>query len=162
MKFLATMVATIVFDLTVAIVIGVVIALILLVARLSKLEINYDQVDPARLKDQKEPSLSGYDQAEVVYITGALIFANAQIVTDMAERLSQKSAVLFSMRGTSYMDISGAQAFLELLKTLQEKEIPVYICGVSDGVRRMMERSGIVECVGKESFYWSVERALQQ
>lgn len=162
LKFLATMVATIVFDLTVAIVIGVVIALILLVARLSKLEINYDQVDPARLKDQKEPSLSGYDQAEVVYITGALIFANAQIVTDMAERLSQKSAVLFSMRGTSYMDISGAQAFLELLKTLQEKEIPVYICGVSDGVRRMMERSGIVECVGKESFYWSVERALQQ
>lgn len=162
LKFLATMVATIVFDLTIAIVIGVVIALILLVARLSKLEINYDQVDPARLKDQKEPSISGYDQAEVVYITGALIFANAQIVTDMAERLSQKSAVLFSMRGTSYMDISGAQAFLELLKTLQEKEIPVYICGVSDGVKRMMERSGIAECVGKESFYWSVERALQQ
>lgn len=162
LKFLATMAATIVFDLTVAIVIGVVISLILLVVRLSKLEIHYDQVDPKRLKNQTAALPSIYDYAEVVYITGAIIFANAQMIIDMTDRLSEKSAVLFSMRGSSYMDISGAQAFLELLQPLREKEIPIYICGVSDCVKETMERSGIVDCVGKENFYWSVERVLSQ
>jgi len=160
LKFLATMAATILFDLTVAILIGVVIALLLLVSRLSKLEIHYDQVDPGRLKNQKTPLAPVYDHAQVVYITGAVIFANTQSITDMAEHLIDKSAVLFSMRGASYMDISGAQVFLELLQELREKEIPVYICGVSDGVKEMMERSGIVSCIGAENFYWSVERAL--
>ncbi len=160
LKFLATMVATILFDLTVAIVIGVVISLVLLVVRLSKLEIHREQVDPTRLGG--EASLAPlYAQAEVVYITGAVIFANTQMILDLAGEFEGRSAVLFSMRGTSYMDISGAQAFRELLETLREREIPVYICGVSDGVRTMMERSGIVKDVGEERFYWSVERALR-
>jgi len=63
------------------------------------------------------------------------------------------------MRGTSYMDISGAQAFLELVEELKKDKI-VYICGVSDSVKETMSRSGIVEVVGEENFYWSVERAL--
>ena len=41
-----------------------------------------------------------------------------------------------------------------------EQELPVYICGLSDSVRLMMERSGIVELLGEDHFYWSVERAL--
>lgn len=162
LKFLATMAATILFDLTIAIVTGVVIALVLLVRRLSRLEIHYDQVNPERLKNRKKPLAEVYAHAEVAYITGALIFANAQMIADMEENFEGKSAVLFSMRGTSYMDISGAQVFLELIESLHKKEIPVYICGVSDSVKEMMERSGIVDCAGKESFYWSVESALNQ
>lgn len=96
----------------------------------------------------------------MVYITGAVIFANTQMLADLADSLADRSAVLFSMRGTSDMDISGAQAFLQLTRTLCEKGIPVCVCGVSDSVKEMMERSGIVDCVGKEHFYWSVERAL--
>lgn len=160
LKFLATMVATIIFDLTVAIVIGVVIALVLLVQRLSKLEINYDEVNPERLKNNSVHLDEIYNNAEVAYITGAVIFANTQMISDMAEHFQDKSAVLFSMRGTSYMDISGAQAFLELVEALKEKEISVSICGVSDTVREMMDKSGISECAGEDSFYWSVERAL--
>lgn len=162
LKFLATMAATILFDLTVAIVIGVVIALILLVVRLSKLEIHSDQVDPTRLHHQEGQLSAVYNHAEVVYITGSVIFANTHSIENLADDLADKSAVLFSMRGTSYMDISGAQAFLQLLRVLREKEIPVYICGVSDCVKEMMKRSGIVECVGSQNFYWSVERALSR
>ena len=59
------------------------------------------------------------------------------MVTDIASHISDKSAVLFSMRGVSYMDISGAQAFLELIQDLQKKDIPIYICGVPDRVKQM-------------------------
>lgn len=160
-KFIATMIATIVFDLTVAIVIGVVISLIFLVIRLSKLDIKYDNVNPERLKNQKVPLDAVYDHAEVVYITGSIIFANTEMIIDMANHFKGKSAVLFSMRGTSYMDISGAQAFLELVNNIKEDNIPICICGVADNVKEIMQRSGIVDCVGEDNFYWSVERALQ-
>ena len=89
-----------------------------------------------------------------------MLFANCEQITDLAGRFQGRSAVLFSMRGVSYMDVSGAQAFLELLRQLKEQELPVYICGLSDSVRLMMERSGIVELLGEDHFYWSVERAL--
>lgn len=160
LKFLATMLATIFFDLTVAILIGVVLSLVLLVVRLSKLEISYDKVNPERLTNKNTVLDKVYDNAEVVYITGAVIFANMQMITDMAEELENKSAVLFSMRGTSYMDISGAQAFSELIEVLREKEIPVCVCGLSESVRSMMKKSGISERIGEENFYWSVEKAL--
>ena len=48
-EFIATMLATIIFDLTVAIALGVLIGLIFLVLRLSFIEINYEKVDTAKL-----------------------------------------------------------------------------------------------------------------
>ena len=159
-KFLATMIATIVFDLTIAILIGVVAALVLLAVRQSHLEIHFDDVKPRRLQHPEDPVADRFENAEVVYLTGAVLFANCEQITDLAGRFQGRSAVLFSMRGVSYMDVSGAQAFLELLRQLKEQELPVYICGLSDSVRLMMERSGIVELLGEDHFYWSVERAL--
>ena len=159
-KFLATMIATIVFDLTIAILIGVVAALVLLAVRQSHLEIHFDDVKPQRLQHPEDPVADRFDNAEVVYLTGAVLFANCEQITDLAGRFQGRSAVLFSMRGVSYMDVSGAQAFLELLEQLKVQELPVYICGLSDSVRLMMERSGIVELLGEDHFYWSVERAL--
>ena len=159
-KFLATMIATIVFDLTIAILIGVVAALVLLAVRQSHLEIHFDDVKPRRLQHPEDPVADRFENAEVVYLTGAVLFANCEQITDLAGRFQGRSAVLFSMRGVSYMDVSGTQAFLELLRQLKEQELPVYICGLSDSVRLMMERSGIVELLGEDHFYWSVERAL--
>lgn len=161
LKFIATMLATIVFDLTVAIMIGIVIALLLQVSRLSQLEINYDSVKPERMKHKDTEIMPVHENAYVAYITGAIIFANAQKITDMTEAFAGRSSAIFSMRGVSYMDISGAQAFLEMVEELKEANIPVYICGVSDAVMTMMERSGVCTEVDKSNFYWSVEHALR-
>ncbi|MDO4618561.1 MAG: SulP family inorganic anion transporter [Clostridia bacterium] len=160
LKFIATMVATILFDLTVAILIGIVIALVLLVNRISKLEINYDKVRAERLPESDILNPDFKQNAMVAYISGAIIFANSQTIAGMEETLSDKTSAIFSMRGVSYMDISGAQGFMELLEALKEKNVNIYICGASTAVSTMMERSGITELVGKENFYWSVERLL--
>ena len=50
LEYIATMLATILFDLTTAIIIGVLIGLIFLVVQLSHIEINYENVDMARMK----------------------------------------------------------------------------------------------------------------
>ncbi len=161
LKFIVTMVATIIFDLTIAIVIGIVVALILLVNRLARIEINYDRVKPERMSRKNTEISEVHKNAMVAYICGSIIFANAQAISDMEEKVADKSSVIFSMRGVSYMDISGAQAFLELVESLVAQNVPVYICAVSNSVMTMMERSGVCDAVGKDNFYWSVEHALR-
>lgn len=160
MKFTATMAATILFDLTIAILAGMIVALILLVVRLSRLEIHYDKVNPERLNAPGEIAQE-YRSAQVVYVTGAVIFANTEQISAVYNAVKEAPAVIFSMRGTSYMDISGAQNFLQLIERLKNENKTIAVCGVSDSVCEMMHRKGIADCVGKEHFYWSVARALQ-
>lgn len=160
LKFTATMAATILFDLTIAILAGVIVALILLVVRLSRLEIHYDKVNPERLNAPGEIAQE-YRSAQVVYVTGAVIFANTEQISAVYDAVKEAPAVIFSMRGTSYMDISGAQNFLQLIERLKNENKTIAVCGVSDSVCEMMHRRGIADCVGKEHFYWSVARALQ-
>lgn len=162
LKFLVTMIATILFDLTVAILIGVVLALVLLAARQAGLEVNYDEVSAGRLHSPGSLLAHRAENACVVYIAGSVIFANTQQIEAIGPKTAGRRSVFFSLRGVSYMDISGAQAFLDLIRRLQSQGTQVFLCGVSSGVRQVMDRSGISRQVGEEAFFWGVEQALTQ
>ena len=51
--------------------------------------------------------------------------------------------------------VPGAQALLDLIRRLQSQGTQVFFCGVSSGVRQVMDRSGIARQVGEEAFFWS-------
>ncbi len=159
-KFVVTMICTIVFDLTVAIVVGVGLGLILMVGRLSKLQINYERVDMSRVGVTDEALCERYKNAMVAYITGPLIFANIASIEQLPERLGDCDTLLLSMRGVPYIDISAAQTLMHVLQEMHENGVDLIICGLPGGSMEMMRRSGIYEMVGEQGFYWSVERAL--
>ena len=159
-KFIVTMICTIVFDLTVAIVVGVGLGLILMVARLSKLQINYERVDMSRIKNNDEALNERYRNAMVAYITGPLIFANIDTIEQLTERVGTCDTLLLSMRGVPYIDISAAQALMDILRSLHENGVDIVLCGLPSSAMNMMHRSGIYDMVGEQGFYWSVERAL--
>ena len=160
LEFIATMLATIVFDLTVAILIGVLIGLVFLVSRLSFIEINYESVDMNRMHVTDPVLCERYSNAKVVYITGPMIFANTQAVADIAGKVEGSDTVLFSMRGVSNIDISCAQTLRELVEGLRKKGVDVAICGMTTHAMKMMDRSDLHKIIGDENFYWSVERVL--
>lgn len=160
LEFIATMLATIVFDLTVAILIGVLIGLVFLVSRLSFIEINYENVDMNRMHVTDPVLCERYSNAMVVYITGPMIFANTQAVADIAGKVEGSDTVLFSMRGVSNIDISCAQTLRELVEGLRKKGVDVAICGMTTHAMKMMDRSDLHKIIGDENFYWSVERVL--
>ncbi len=160
LEFAATMLATILFDLTVAILIGVLIGLVFLVSRLSFIEINYENVDMNRMHVTDPVLCERYSNARVVYITGPMIFANTQAVADIAERVAGFDTVLFSMRGVSNIDISCAGTLRELVEGLRKKGVDVVICGVPTHAMEMLDRTDLHEQIGDENFYWSVERVL--
>lgn len=163
LKYSVTLLATVFFDLTIAIIIGVFVALVLLVKRLSDIEINYDTVDMSRIGISDDALKKRYSRTCVVYISGSIIFANSHEIEKIPSNFdSDCDTVIFSMRGASNMDISGAQVLLEVIKKLKEQGIDVVLCGLPKATMEMIERSGIAEMLGEACFYWSVERALME
>lgn len=160
LEYIATMLATIIFDLTVAILIGVLIGLIFLVARLAFIEINYAHVDMNRI-DVDDPDLcERYCNAKVAYITGPMIFANAHAVSNIANHVEDCDTLLLSMRGVSNIDISCAQTLRKLVEDLRANDMDVVVCGLPPHAMKMMHRSGLDKVIGEENFYWSAEHIL--
>lgn len=163
LKFLVTMAATVLFDLTIAIFAGLLVSMILLAKRLSNCGIDFDRVDMNRIGITDNALVNRYQNACVIYITGPVIFVNAQNMEEIPARLDPAcDTVIFSMRGASHMDISGAQALLGVLQDLKAREKDIVICGLSQGAKEIMNRSGITEVVGEGNFYWSVDRVLSE
>lgn len=159
-KYLITMAATIVFDLTTAILIGVVTALVLLVSRLANIEINYEKVNMDRVRSSDAALAKVFGNAVVAYLTGSVIFANTQAIEELETCTKEYDTVLLSMRGVSYMDISGAIAFMHVLSDLQAEGKRILLCGVPTSTMAMLKRSDIYDMIGEENFYWSVEKAI--
>lgn len=159
-KFIVTMIFTILFDLTVAIIVGVGLSLILMLVRLSKLQINYERVDMDRLGCDDENLKKRYNNAMVAYITGPLLFANISVLEELPQKIANCDTVMLSMRGVSSIDVSAVQTLLNILTELKSKGIDITICGLPSASMNMLYRSGITDLLGEKAFYWSVERAL--
>ncbi len=159
-KYLVTMAATVVLDLSAAIALGVAVALIILVARLSRLDIIYDKVDPSRLDGESERLKNCWKKTIVAYVSGPLMFANSDCLEEIPSRLDGADILIMSMRGVSMLDISGGQALVEMLETLKKQGVSVKMCGISESVREMMNRTGVTSVLGEENYYWSATTAL--
>ena len=158
-QFLVTMVATVVFDLTVAIILGVVYSAILYMAKSSHIRINFSSIDTNKLRsvDGKPPIL---ETSGVAYITGALFFGAVDEFNHRMAEMPQYDHIILSMRGMPSVDVSGAQAMLELCESLKSQGKTVACCGMTEAVRSYFDRAGITELLGEESYFWSADQAI--
>jgi len=156
-QYLITLIATVVFDLTIAIVIGIAFSLLAFISRVLEVRLDHSMVDESRLPDV---DMEKYANTCVVYITGAVFFANTQKIVDYMNKLPKADRIVFSMRGVPVMDPDAAQAIMKLAETYDVQGVEVLMCGLNDTVRKVLDRSGVVDQIGEEHFYWSVDRAL--
>lgn len=158
--FFATMLATIVFDLTIAILVGVGISIVLLLSRLSHLEIRYADIDCERLAIQDPETRDRLSHAMACYVNGPIMFANAQAVEAMAEKMTDRHTVFMSLRGVSDMDISGAQAMTNLANTLKARGTTLILTGLPEKTRLMADQCGLTEAIGEDHYFHGMERAI--
>lgn len=159
-QFLITMVATVIFDLTTAILVGVVFSFIFFVVRISDIEINLSDIDPARLKTDGICVKYNHDKTKVVYLTGPVFFTTTEKIRAELEDLKGMDYVIFSMRGVSLIDATGTKFFEEIYNMLQAEGTKVLFAGVQPKVMNYMKRSGVVGEIGEKYFFWSVEQSL--
>lgn len=158
-QYALTMLATVIFDLTIAILIGVLFSVVMFILKVSDMQITVADVDTEKL--QVESSLN-HKKTAVIYITGPLYFGTANRLEEKLPDLNEKQIIIFSMRGVPYADASGVQTLQELVAALSEKNIIVYFTAIQPPVMEMFDRCGLSKDVGEESFFWSTDKALEK
>lgn len=160
MQFLITMTATVVFDLTIAIVIGVSFSIIMFIVKVSDMQVTVAEVDPERLDDLEiDPEKLKYTC--VVYISGPLYFGTCSKLEEKISTLGENYNVIFSMRGVTVADISGVEALREYCERLISSGIMVYFSCVQPPVMSMLERCGFKERFRDDMFFWSADKAFK-
>lgn len=159
LQFLITMLATVVFDLTIAIVIGVVVSAILFIVKVSDMQVSIADVDKAKLNCE---NCEHHDRTSVVYITGPLYFGTANKLKDSLIIPFEKSIILFSMRGVPFTDLSGAETLHDLIIQLKNDGNEIYFASVQPKVMEMFHRCGIYDTIGESGFFWSADLALSE
>ena len=132
-QFLITMIATVVFDLTVAILIGVGLSMILFVLR-ARSEMRIQVEDPE------------FDEiTRVVYIDGSLFFATQERITATVNELKGQGVkrIIFSLRGVPTIDHSEIEELEGVFSDCKKDGIEYYICGLQDEVAHMFARLGV-------------------
>ena len=159
---LVTFVLTVVFDLVVAIEIGMVLACLLFIKRMSE----ETHVDSWVYTDDDTPDIDEHLrklplQIRVYEITGPLFFGAADAIEHIVVKDFTKCLIL-RMRSVPALDSTAMNALQNLVKICESKGITLVFSHVNEQPMRVMQKAGFVELVGKENFQANISDALKR
>ena len=158
--FTITMLATIVLDLTQAILVGSVLAGAVFLNKIASIDINVQEVDIDRLKQKGIETEGKCQHVRVAFLTGPLFFAATGQFNEAFADLKETHALILSMRGVSLIDTAGIEAIHRLYERLHKQGGTLMFAGVHDNAKQMMERGGLVKTIGEDNFFWSSDQAI--
>lgn len=127
------------------------------VARLSMNEENV-------LTSAEHYRLKGCRHISVVRFDGALFFANASYLDEQVAKFRTEQPdlryILLDARGINDMDASGEEALEMLCKRVRSAKLGFAMCGVKGQVLKVMERTGLIEEIGKQHMYADSKAAV--
>ena len=159
-----TFVLTVVFDLVVAIEVGIVLAAILFMKRMSDVtEVEgwkyIDEEDEAS-KDPDALSLRVVPANTFVYeVSGPLFFGAADKILKIGLSAGQKCLVL-RMRSVSAIDATAMHNLEQLYRDCEKKGVRLIFSHVNEQPMKVMKKSGFINKVGKENFCAHIDDAL--
>ncbi|NBK97945.1 MAG: SulP family inorganic anion transporter [Erysipelotrichia bacterium] len=158
-QFLITMLATVVFDLTVAIVIGVFVSMILFVVNNADLSVESSNVEFDRID---EKLVHHHEDTKIIYLSGPIFFGTQeQITNEVNAYINDVKAIIFSMRGVPSIDDSGIHELEEMIRLCRSQGIEVIFCGIQKHVIEQMYRQDFLTLLGEENMCWDVVQALR-
>ncbi|HNB37619.1 MAG TPA: SulP family inorganic anion transporter, partial [Anaerolineales bacterium] len=158
--FTITMFATIVLDLTQAILIGTFVAGAVFLNKIASIDIDVQEVDVNKLKQRGIENAGKCRHVRVAFLTGPLFFAATGQFNEAFSNLGDTHALILSMRGVSLIDTAGLEALHRLYEKLHTQGGTLMFAGVHDNAKQMMERGGFVKTIGEENFFWSSDQAI--
>lgn len=167
---LVTFVLTVIFDLTIAIEVGLLLAVILFLKRTNEATVIRtfsDAIDPTQQTDIR---LHGDDLemlhippfTEVYEIDGPYFFGIANKFDEISQRMGaddQKVRIL-RMRKVSFMDSTGIHNLEQLYVRSKRCGMTLVLSGVNERVYKTLEKAGLVAMIGKENVRNHINGAL--
>lgn len=153
---------TVVFDLVVAIEIGILLTAILFIKRMS----DVTEVEGWKLVDDEDDpdslSLRTVPHHTMVYeFSGPLFFGAADKI--LAISLDEKlECLILRMRSVSAIDATAMHNLEEMQASCAKKNIQLILSHVNEQPMHVMEKAGFVEKVGRENFCAHIDDALKR
>ncbi len=162
----ATFSLTVIFDLTIAIMVGLLLAMFLFMKRIS--EITKVSVATGKLDLSHEGDIEHDNEVlnlekgvEVYEIDGPFFFGVANKFDAVMSRLAAAPKVrIIRMRKVPFMDVTGVHNLQMVVKSSHEDGTKVILSGVKPEVRDTLERAGFNELIGKEFICSNINEAL--
>jgi high affinity sulfate transporter 1 len=150
------------------ILIGVVLSLLLLVARSSHpaaRRLGFDPKSSTFLDPRRHEGAQEIPGVLVVRLDGPLFFADAQRVHDELDRMVAEAgegltAVVIDGDAISQTDTDGADIVITIARELQAAGVSLSLARVDLEVRSLWERAGVVDVIGAEAFFPTVRAAV--
>ena len=157
-----TFLLTIGFDLVIAIEIGLLVAVLLFMKRMSDVtEVHSwkyaeDEEEAEREKLRKlSPHINVYE------ISGPLFFGAADVIGRIAVKDHAKCLIL-RMRSVPALDSTALNAMTDLYKNCEKRGITLILSHVNQQPMKVMEKAGFAQKVGKENFCENIDRAIKR
>ena len=156
-----TLILTVVFDLVVAIGVGMVMAALLFMKRMADVteahawvDIDDEDTDPDNILLKKIPQ-----NTRVFEINGPMFFAASDKYKYV---LSDKNidVLCIRMRNVPAMDATGVEALMRIVKRCERHNVRVVFSHVNEQPMKAMTKAGFVEKVGRENFCDHIDTAL--
>lgn len=142
--FLLTLTTTIVFDLVVAVEVGVALAAVLALRAMARTSgLHREELDLAEVDRESERALLR-EHIAVYRIDGSLFFADVRRFLDELANVADVRVVILRLSGIRVLDTSGANALAEIVRDLQRRGIVVLLKGLRDEHRRLVEAVGVL------------------
>ena len=165
---LITFFLTIIFDLTIALEVGLVIACILFMRRVmetTEISVIKDEIDPNDELDiaVREEHLIIPTGVEVYEINGPYFFGIATKFEETMAQLGDRPKVrVIRMRKVPFIDSTGIHNLTSLCKMSQKEKITIVLSGVNEKVHNTLEKSGFYELLGKQNICPNINVALDR
>ncbi|MBO7600249.1 MAG: sulfate permease [Lachnospiraceae bacterium] len=157
-----TFVLTVVFDLVVAIEVGMILAGIMFMKRMSdEAEVkgweyrDADEADPDSISLRQVPK-----HVRVYEITGPMFFGMSGLISNITVKDFTK-VLIIRMRGVPALDVTALKSLEELYETCKKKDVTLVFSHVNEQPYKTMEKAGFIEKVGKENFCAHIDDALK-
>lgn len=163
---LVTCIFTIIFDLVVAIGVGIVLAALLFLNRMANVtdvkswkyigEGIDENNDPEAIRLKKVPKNT------VVYeIIGPMFFAAADKFVNI-ELASDVKVLVLRMRGVPAMDVTALRSLKNIYALCKKRNITLVLSHVQDQPKSVMEHAGFISLVGEDNFCKNIDESLKR
>lgn len=147
---LSVFILTIVIDLAVAVQVGIFIACIIFIYRISSLSTG-ESLDISDINDK--------DGVKSYKLTGALFFGSVKFIEKLQESIPEKALVL-DFSALIYIDSSGEESLEELLEVYQDNNTPILVYGLRPQPIDILTRTGWLEKIGSDNIFDSKQKAV--
>ena len=167
---LITFFLTVIFDLTIAIEWGLVIACVLFMHRVmetTEISVIKDEIDPNKESDLEvhEENLIIPKNVEVYEINGPYFFGIATKFEEMMSQLGnheRPQVRIVRMRKVPFIDSTGVHNLTTLCEMSQKDNIHIVLSGVNEKVHKVLEKSGFYTLLGEENICPNINIALER